>query len=274
MKAISRWVKAMRVLLINLATAPERLAFQRRQLASLGLAFERLDAVRADRLPDTFSEAYWDRWQRPLRSWERACTLSHRNAWLQVIESGAPTLILEDDAILSCRVPELLEVLKGRKDIDHVNLEVRRRKKLIDRQLEQLTSDVGLRRLYQDRSGSAAYVLWPSGARKLLKRIEKVPGLADALISSTYEMRSFQTDPACAVQVDRCADYGLPVPIEGHSSVLDEAAGIQIVKKRRRFPLRRSRSQLRLALRQIARMWVSERREIELHPADFPKMAA
>ena len=57
----------MRIIIINLDSAPERLHFQKWQMSHFGLEFERLKAVSVDELPRSLSERYWSTWERPLR---------------------------------------------------------------------------------------------------------------------------------------------------------------------------------------------------------------
>ena len=48
----------MRIIIINLDSAPERLHFQKWQMSHFGLEFERLKAVSVDELPRSLSERY------------------------------------------------------------------------------------------------------------------------------------------------------------------------------------------------------------------------
>ena len=123
----------MRIIIINLDSAPERLHFQKWQMSHFGLEFERLKAVSVDELPRSLSERYWSTWERPLRLSERAALLSHRQAWSRVLRSGRPALILEDDAVLSAKLPGHLPELSSVPDAEHITLEVRGRRKLVSR---------------------------------------------------------------------------------------------------------------------------------------------
>jgi len=254
----------MRILVINLDRATERLAFQQAQMQALGLSFTRLAAVDISSLPQDIDEAYWNGWERPMRPAERACLISHRRAWEEIAEGTEPVLVLEDDAVLSDKLPALLGSLEDRRDLDHVTLETRGRKKLLAK------DDIGslpLRRLYQDRSGAAAYILWPSGAAKLLARSARHGAIADAVICAAYELASFQADPALAVQLDRCAHYGLPEPITTRSSISDVSSKRE--KPTLSFRLRRIKAQLRMGLRQLGNIIRAERRQVALRREDF-----
>ncbi len=241
----------MRALVLNLAERTERLAFQAAQLDRLGLAWDRIEAVTPESVSPPLSDAYWSRWQRPMRPAEAAALLTHAQAWRLVADSDEPRLVLEDDAVLMPAAPAFLARVESLDGIDHVSLEVRGRRKLLgDRHPE-----APMRRLWQDRTGAAAYLLWPAGARKLLARQARAPSLADGLICAAYDLVSWQADPALAAQLDICARYSVAPPIETTSSIgctgrsslseLDPAA-------RRRFRARRIGAQFRMGLRRLA----------------------
>lgn len=251
----------MRVLIINLAAAGARMRFQAEQMAILGLDWERMEAVTPETVPAPLGDPRWRRWERPLRAAEIAVLASHCAAWERVRTSDAPCLILEDDAFLALETHAFLRETEDEKGLDHVTLEARSRKKLVGRRHPNLP----IRRLYQDRTGAAAYVLWPSGAEKLLSRAATRPGLADAVIAAAYEMDSWQADPALAVQLDQCSAYGMERPIVTDSSV----SSIPPPSGRGLYRVRRLASQLRMGIRHLSRIAVAERRRIALS-ANWP----
>jgi glycosyl transferase, family 25 len=123
---------------------------------------------------------------------------------------------------------------------------------------------VNIRRLWQDRPGAAAYVLWPAGAEKLLAR---APGLADAVISSAYNMRSFQADPALAIQIDQCEAHAIVPPIPVSSAILavhrPSLDGLPALK-RAAFRYRRILAQLRMGVRFAMHCLTSVNRKVAL----------
>ncbi|MDI7860921.1 glycosyltransferase family 25 protein [Rhizobiaceae bacterium n13] len=258
---------------INLAVAEERMQFQAAQLGYLGLHYERISAIEAEDAPGLRPAAYWDTWERPLKDAEKACFLSHRAAWEKVVAGGKPLLILEDDAVLSDRVPHLLEKLSSATGIDLVTLETRGRKKFVAKAGHPDILDLPIRRLYQDRSGAAAYVLWPSGARKLLRRTEDKAGLADAVICAAYDLATYQADPACALQIDRCTLYGIREPVATTSAIdageAPTASTGSGPTDTLAFKARRIRAQLRLGFHQLLKSPLAEHREIAVDPGDF-----
>lgn len=233
----------MHTLVINLPREETRRAFQAEQARDLGLTLEILEAVDVTRVAE--SPLDWTRWQRPLRDVEKAALMSHRAAWTRVVELGAPTLVLEDDAWLMPGAPALLERAAGLPGIDHLSLETRGRKKVLGSAHPDLR---GLRRLWLDRTGAAAYLLWPDGARRLLDRSTRVPGLADAIPVEARGLRRWQADPALALQIDMAEHYGLtpPIPVASTISTTARPEG-----RTTRHRLCRIAGQLRMGLQSL-----------------------
>lgn len=198
-------------LVINLEKSVDRLAFQKKQLAKLGISMQRLPAIECEDISEKDYELQANGWERKMRPAEVACFLSHQAAWQYVSDSNKPWLILEDDALLAKSVSLILAELVNKQielNIDYVTLETRHRRKWIDKKKFDLNSEYQLRRLYLDRSGAAAYVLFPSGARKLLLKSKSTsPALADAFLCSSYELSAWQVYPAAAMQLDQCENY-------------------------------------------------------------------
>ena len=254
----------IQVIVINKDDATDRLDFQTWQLGQMGFDFIRVDAFTPDNLPKVKS-SYWNKWRRPLRPSERARLLSHGMAWDWVVENG-PALIIEDDAVLARSVPDILQNLEQIDEIEFLSLEVRGRRKLLSKTSIPIGHGVASHRLYLDRLGSAAYVLWPNGAKKLIRRAARGAVSLDGIAQWARSMKCYQADPACAVQLDMAGDYGLAAPIESNSETGKE-------------PFRKALSigqTARLFLAQAHKMWrlmryglVSDRRKIELRPEFF-----
>ncbi len=93
----------MKIYLINLARRPDRWAAMAEQAGRLGLALTRLAAIDArDARPESL-----DRWFPPkgplgeIPKGDKCCSLSHRAAWEQLLESGDDyAAVLEDDVVL------------------------------------------------------------------------------------------------------------------------------------------------------------------------------
>ncbi|MCB6178828.1 glycosyltransferase family 25 protein [Rhodobacter sp. Har01] len=251
----------LRALVINLPAETARLAFQRDQAARLGLELEVVPAVTVADLSPPADDPCWNRWQRPLRAVEMATLMSHRAAWRRVIALGQPVLVLEDDAWLMPGAAALAAQAAALAGIEHLSLETRGRRKLLGATHPQVP---GLRRLWLDRTGAAACLLWPEGARKLLARADRVPALADAVPVETPGLLRWQAAPAQAIQIDMAARYGLTPPIAVASAISSVP--------------RPARGSLRHRLRRVARqLWMGlaalrpGTRRIELRPAGAEK---
>ncbi|TXH69505.1 MAG: glycosyltransferase family 25 protein [Thiothrix sp.] len=262
----------MNVLIINLAEATDRLAFQQKQMLRLGLNYEVLKAISTTYINETTHCQLSMGWERPLRRTELACFLSHHKAWQWVLKKNQPTLILEDDALLSRYTPILLNLLAKRDDCDLITLEVRGRQKIVG-EGETLIDEFKLLPLYQDRTGAAAYILWPQAARILLEKASATPAaLADAFISSTYELRMYQIEPAAALQLDQCEVYEVTNTIPTVSSILAEAKPKPTYAnplEQVRFKFRRLASQTKMGLRHLSVLSKAQKRSIQLRPEDF-----
>lgn len=267
----------MKIFVINLDTSKQRLDFQQLQFERLNLKFERIPAVSINDISEQEYQALGFGWQRPLRKVEVACFLSHKKAWEAVLSSNEPTLILEDDAVLVNDLAKVLDQLdqKQLNDIDLINFEVRSRKKIISKKpvLELLDLDVEFYDLYQDRTGAAGYLLYPSGAQKLLSRLEATsPAIADGFIFSAYELNALQIEPALIIQEDQLAVYGLS-EAEQFESTIGRSENFKPTYKslseKKMFRKRRVMGQLKMAFRYLQVLFKAEKRFILLDKERF-----
>jgi glycosyl transferase family 25 len=258
----------MNIFIINLPNAVERLQFQKTQLSKLGLNYEILSAVSADDISkSTYKKHYYD-WQRPLKMVEVACYYSHKSVWQKVINDNRPALILEDDALLSKHSKEVLEFLETFTDVDFVQLEVHNRKKLVAKKGLNITPQHKLHRLYLDRTGAGGYVLWPSGAKKLIEYENKHGiGLADAHITACYNLIGYQIEPAVIIQIDQCENYKITPPIKINSYISTQLK--PIYKNKLFFKFKRVKSQLRMFIRQLSFIFTAKRRYINFNKSHF-----
>jgi glycosyl transferase family 25 len=126
-----------------------------------------------------------------------------------------------------------------------------------------------LLRLYQDRTGAAGYILWPSGAKKLIQfEKNKGIGLADAHITSCNSIMAFQVEPSPIIQLDQCKEYGIYnsyTNLSSKSTVSisqNYSGGIY-------FIIKKLFNQLKLAFRQLFILTKSQRRYISIRESDF-----
>ena len=259
----------MNILVISLPSAKERRNFQQKQLSKLGLDFKFLDATSTNDISKSTYRQHYQDWQRPLKETEVACYYSHRHAWDSVIQSNQPTLILEDDALLSRCIPDLLRSLSTKKNVDLINLENRGRKKFVSRQSEAVICNSRLLRLYQDRTGAAGYILWPSGAKNLIQ-CEKRKGiaLADAHITACNNLITYQVEPSPIIQLDHCDYYDIKNPISNNASE-SSVSSRHNHKGNISFWVKRIYFQVKLGVRQLALVTKSRRRYINIKVEDF-----
>ena len=256
-------VKSMHSLVINLECSKERFDFQKQQLEVLKIPFERIPATSAEELDEATYAEHANNWERPLRRTEVACALSHLTAWQKVLLNEKPLLILEDDALLSTHTKSILEALMTRNDFDCVNFETRARRKWVAREKSCLLENFHLSRLIQDKSGAAAYVLWPSGAKLLLKWVDRHGlALADATLALGPKLKHGQIEPAIAIQMDCCNHYGITSPIETKSYIHNTPKPGP--PSWHPFLWRRLKGQARIALKKVRNCRLSE--SIELKP--------
>ena len=259
----------MEIFIINLPTANARRKFQQDQLSRLSLEYKIIEATSVDDITTKIYEKHYFDWQRPLLKNEIACYLSHRSAWNKVIKNKEPALILEDDALLSNCVPSIMDNLVNIPGIDLVNLENRGRKKFVSKSSVDIKCKSKLIRLYQDRTGAAGYILWPSGAKKLIQ-LEKNNGiaLADAHITSCHKLNAYQVEPSPIIQLDQCNLYGIENTCSVDASISTvgsndkSRAGINFIAKR-------LLNQFYLGIRQLSLLTKSKRRFIKIRKNDF-----
>jgi glycosyl transferase family 25 len=199
------------ILVINLDRSADRLLFQQHQMTRLGLKFSRLKAVDGNEISDETFRRLAFRWQRPLSRTEVACLLSHAKAWQRALDLGQSVLVLEDDAVLSERLPAFLSDLTAYpQDFGIVHLGVRPTGKYVSKSPVAFLpeSKTELFDLYENQGGSYAYLLHPSAAGILLSRLAKNAAIADAYLNNTRGIHWLQTDPALAAPDDWVAIWG------------------------------------------------------------------
>jgi len=261
----------MKIFIINLPKSKERLEFQKEQMEKLELGFEIIEAVSANDLRPKSHIFEIHRWQRPLRDVEVACYASHRLAWDKVIHMNRPALIIEDYALLSSEVPRLLKELESYNHADIVNLEVRNRKKFVSTRGKKINNHSKIYKLYQDRTGAAGYILWPSGAEKLIQcEYNKGIALADAHITACHSLAAYQIEPAAIIQLDQCNSYNVKIN-NGNLKTLSMSniSSPYAPKGSFKFKMRRILAQLRIGWKVLMIIYKSRRRYIRVNSNDF-----
>lgn len=262
----------MQILVINLPDSSDRLKFQQEQLKRLGLDHEIVRAVSTNYVHEQVHHRLVLGWEHPLLRSEVACYFSHHKIWQTVVKLNQPVLVLEDDALLSRHVPGLLKELEKRTDCDIVNLEVRGTDKTVGKTAQNLLGDYKLLPLFQDQRGAAGYVIWPSGAKRLLEKAKiTAPGPVDAFIASTYELKKYQVEPAAVIQLDQCENYDVINRVKTTPTINTEGEQIGYFSfmDAIRFKKRRLVSQFKSMVHQMSVQRDSIQRAIALHPDDF-----
>lgn len=205
----------MKVLIINLAQSTDRLNQQKAQFARLGLDFVRLPAVSAEDISEDFYLKHIKYGQRLIKRTEMACFLSHQKAWQTVLECNCPCVILEDDAVLVHDFAQVLADIEKlpNHQMDLINLEVQPRQKIVGKQpICRIThGQYAIYQLWLEKNGTGGYVLFPSGAKKLLALATRKLALADAFIYSCPNLQMYQIEPAVLLQDVICPFYDVPI---------------------------------------------------------------
>jgi len=175
----------MRVLVINLDRAPERLTHTTREFAAAGVRFERLAATDGKTLPaDEFA-----RWRQgtphfgEMRAGEVACYLSHRRCWEIAAAGSEPLVICEDDLYLGENARGILADASWiPADADIIKLEKHVLPIVVDRKPAGLAFGRQLVRVRGLDNGAGAYILAPRCAARLLQMIVAVSDPFDQIL--------------------------------------------------------------------------------------------
>lgn len=214
----------MNALVINLNRSKDRMNFMSRQLDRININFERVQAVDANDLDFEFYQKHAYSWNRVLRRSEIACFFSHKKAWEIVANKDEPFMIFEDDVVISKTLVCLVDKIEDNEKYNFINLETSSRKKLIHKKKESITDSFSLKKVLHNKTGAAAYILWPKCARFLLSNYEKKgAALADAALYDNYfKLQQYQLTPAVAVQAHQCANFGINKPFKHASNIASE----------------------------------------------------
>jgi glycosyl transferase family 25 len=161
----------MLIFYINLDRRPDRREFMAAQLAGLGLAGERIAAL----TPRELTPEQLSRFCDPVRGGRLtpvtlSCKLSHIAALEAFLATEARYgLVLEDDAILSPRLPDFLAALEADpQTIDLLRLETSLRG-IRFRRIERRLAGVALVRPLSWEGGAAAYVVSRAAAEQHIR---------------------------------------------------------------------------------------------------------
>lgn len=263
----------MKILLINLDQSVERFEEQLTQFERLELSFERFSATSIQDFTEQDYKKMAFGGQRPMKQSELACFLSHKRAWEYVIQYNQPCAILEDDAVLVSDFKDVLDHIESIPGLDYVNLEVVGRKKIVGKTSSHHFNEYQLYKLYQDRNGTGGYILFPTGAQKLLNLMnDRSIGLVDEYIASCRTLRSFQIEPAALLQGVICPIYGVETEIDKNSVIglVKNVHQVDLsVKQKIRFKRNRIVAQIILGFIQLKYLFIGCRRDIDVNASKF-----
>jgi glycosyl transferase, family 25 len=223
----------MKIYVINLARAPERLQKMQAQFTGFGLEFERVEASDGKLLTDQ-DRALVDHDRRkrispyPLTDNEIGCWLSHLRAMKNLIASGdAMAVIMEDDAALSPDFPRVVAAIeKQGAPFDVVDLHRLFKKGEVFALCRPLLPSFGLGRVGYMQMHATAYVMSRAGAQKFVAHATRFAHAIDK------DMHSYWSN---GLDI-----YGLENPVarqdDGGYSYIDETRGQDRPKERERYP--------------------------------------
>jgi glycosyl transferase family 25 len=243
---------------INLASRADRRAFMEGQFAAMGVSAERIEAkTPADVPPDVAEAALKLDVELRITPAEIACTLSHLAAWQQAIDRGAAAcLVLEDDGVLSRRLPHFLAELGPAlpKGIDLLKVETSEHPVRLGRKTIPV-ADFTVRRLTSTHYGNCGYVISTALAAKLIADMPLIPlPLDDYLFArrgeQLYTRGVYQLLPALARQL---VYQPKGATAETARSDLDATRAQRPIGSRRNMPpLLRARTHLAASWRELS----------------------
>ncbi|MEN3792048.1 glycosyltransferase family 25 protein [Fulvimarina sp. MAC3] len=248
---------------INLERAKERRLFMERQGTRLGMKLQRFAALCGRDVADNRFSRLSTLWERPLSRVEIALLLSHASLWDKSVEIQAPLAIFEDDAVLSPRLPAFLD--RDLPDYDLINLEYYGRRKFFRRYASiGEFSDIA-----RDKAGSAAYVVSPTGAQKLLTALDRFAAPSDAFLFRSGRLEIAQVEPALAVQADVLERMGVDPGIRTTRQIHQPRAQPRMRRKNWVYGWRRTVTQLQLIPLHLGRGTFYELRKPRIDLAEF-----
>ena len=214
----------MKLYVINLDRAPERMARMERLLAAISVPFERVAAVDGAKLPPPPISA--DGAYAVSRS-EIACANSHQKCWDLFSQSGDPyCVIIEDDVHFGSDFAAFMESPPTfPADFDLIKIESLHTKVWLERR--PAPADIGgrrLKRLAFDHMGSAGYVLSRQGLEKLRRRTVTIDQAIDVILfgKPSRSLTNYQMVPSLIIQ-DRVLKDISPMYVGLPSAIADDS---------------------------------------------------
>ncbi|MBW9115286.1 glycosyltransferase family 25 protein [Rhizobium cauense] len=257
----------MNILIISRKSENERRRFQSQQMARLGLTYRFLDAFEASHLSPEDCQKAANNWPSPTLRQDIACFTSHRMAWKVVAERNEQTIILEDDAVLSTDIVEVIKTIRARDDAWNCvyDLEFVPLPHIMAKSPLWMNDDSGHKatRVFQNRLGLAGYVIGPQAAARMLEDTKDY-ALVDAHFWHRSWMAAFQIEPAPVVQLRFLGDSADSAPFvrASEDDTFRPKSKLRKHFMRLRLEFIKARNLVKAHLR-------SERRQIDMDTAKF-----
>ena len=197
----------MKTYLINLDRSPERLARMDRIFRSLSLEYERVPAVDGRSLAEAEIRRHNRVAREPLSAGEIGCFLSHRAAWVRVVEAGVPHAAVMEDDLHLCRAARSFlssdEWIPA--DADIVKVETNGRRIVVDRTEIGIGAGHSLTLLRGPHNGTGGYIISLDCARRLIERDAAMLMPVDKFLFNPQSplfgsLRIYQILPALCIQ--------------------------------------------------------------------------
>lgn len=207
---------------INLEKRTDRRAFMERQLAELDLDVVRLEATSPDTITaEDLLPLSMEHVGEKLSPPEIACSVSHFRAWKRMLDLGQEhVLVLEDDVLLSHKLPAFVSALDARNtDIDVLRLETRLTKVRVHWRPRPAPPGFAFHPPLSYEHGSGAYVVSAAWAARILSSARRFDLPMDDLLFSLKSPFRSETNiraavPALALhRVFESADSPIPKSI-------------------------------------------------------------
>ena len=201
----------MKAYCINLDNRPDRLAHAVAEFKRQNMPFERIVAVDGKNPKvTTLAQTIPPMWTGDrMSAGAYACLLSHRKAWVQLLESGERyAMVFEDDLLLADGIANYLHDDWIPENADVIKLETWGTRIHITRNVAAVVSGRSLHVLRSSHIGSGAYVLSAETAQKLLTETEICGDPIDEVIFNDKlamfpSLAVYQMVPAPAIQGER-----------------------------------------------------------------------
>ena len=211
----------MKAYYINLARRTDRRAAIDAQLEQLGVDAERIEAILAADLPADLRQLYLPNGQHQRLSVQEFCVgVSHLDAYRRFLSGpDAYALILEDDIVLSSRLPQFLAAFEAAPDgIDLLRIETFGTPAQISTRPRGTLGGFAFHSLHGWAWGAAAYIISRRAAQAMLDDRRALDEVIDRVIYRPHStimgpIRIRQLVPALGMQQDR-----IPGPMFGIGS--------------------------------------------------------